>query len=730
MKSTKKHTQNYGKGFSSLKEHWKEDIKAGFGVSLIALPLSLGIALASGFPPMAGLISAIVGGIFVSRFNGSWITIAGPAAGLIVVNLAAVESLGLENALGAILIAGVIIFLFGFLKAGKLGDFFPHSAVHGMLSAIGVIIMVKQFFIAIGRPANGHEFIEIIQEIPVALTEANPHVLFIAFVSLCILIIYPKITFKTIKIIPAPIWVLSIAIPLEFILDFEHEHVIHFFEHDYKVGPKLLVHLPDSLLKGITLPSFEKIGAFAFWASTITIAMVTAIESLLSALAVDSMDPLKRKSELNNDLKALGAGSSISSLFGGLPMISEIVRSSANIASGAKTQWSNFFHGLFLFIFLLFGSSIINHIPLSALAAMLIFTGYRLASPKEFKHVYEIGKSEFIVFLATMIMVLSTDLLLGIFFGILLNLIINIRKGLSFKNLLSVTILAEKNGDVTILKPYGAIGFSNYLSLKKKIFENAASKKIVLDLSKVTFLDHTSIHHIHGIESDRLAEGKEFSIISDEHLSSVSAHPYAEKQANIKAPIHLISARSKDIQNLCMGKDDWEYFDTSLNTSKWEKFYVFNKIRVVSEKHIIKFMITDYPCTIADIELRSAATPGRGENIQMTCVHVGMNIGIIPAFTLEKEQIFDKLVQRIVWQDINFETHPEFSKRYLLKGEDKDAIRAYFNKSLLDYLENNLGYHIESNKKGLLFYVDKKQLTPEEIRNLITFVTGFLHLWK
>lgn len=730
MKSTKKTNSksNYGKGFSSLKEHWRDDLKAGFGVSLLALPLSLGIAMASGFPPIAGLFAAIVGGLIVSRINGSWVTITGPAAGLIVVNLAAVESLGLENALGAIFISGLIIIAFGFLKSGKFGDFFPHSAVHGMLSAIGVIIMVKQFFVAVGVKAEGHEFYEIMGEIPKALMNANPSVVLISIVSLFILIMYPKINLKVIKLVPAPIWVLAVAIPMEFLLDFEHEHVVNFMGSDFNVGPKLLIHLPEKVTDGIVIPKFDKISQGAFWVSVMTISLVTAIESLLSAIAVDSMDPIKRKSDLNQDLKGLGAGASISSAIGGLPMISEIVRSSANIANGAKTQWSNFFHGLFLTIFLFFGGFIIDHIPLAALASMLIFTGFRLASPKEFKHVYEIGKSEFVVFVTTLVMVLVTDLLVGIALGILTNFIINIFKGMSLTSLFKTIITEEQQDDAITLRLQGAIGFSNYLSLKKYVLKHAEKKHLILNMKNVTLLDHSTVHHLHEIERDRSSEGKTFEIIQDKHLVKVSNHSLSEKRANIAAVQKIFSDREIQIQSLA-SKNNWEYYEESFNIGKWERYPTFKKNRVVREHNVIKLEISGYTCTIADIELRAPDTLRSAENNEITALNVDLKMGVIPSFTLEKEELFDKIVSKIVWEDINFDSHPEFSKHYLLKGLDRDAIRAYFNTNLLNYLQKNMGYHIESNKKGLLIYLKNKPLDIHEINTLIAFTEGFLGLW-
>lgn len=739
MKTNKKIniTELYGKGMIALKAHWKQDLQAGFSVSLIALPLCLGIAIASGFPPMAGLISAIVGGVFVSRFNGSWVTIAGPAAGLIVVNLAAVEHLGLENALGAIFIAGLLIVLFGFLKAGKLGDFFPHSAVHGMLAAIGIIIIVKQFFVAIGMSAHGHEFYEIIVEIPVALLHANPDVAIISIISLGILMVHPKINLKIIKAIPAPIWVLAVAIPLEFILDFEHEHMVKFLGVEHKVGPRLLVHLPENIITMVLngdfknifgSPSFTMISTWIFWTSVLTIALVTAIESMLSAIAVDSMDPLKRKSDLNKDLKALGSGTSLSSLMGGLPMISEIVRSSSNIANGAKTQWSNFFHGVFLTIFLFFGTFIINHIPLSALAAMLIFTGYRLASPKEFVHVYEIGKSEFLVFVTTLVMVLMTDLLIGIAIGIALNILLNLTKGLTVSTLFKVNISEEINESTTRITINGAVAFSNYLSLKGILQKNVNQKKIILNLEKTTFLDHSTVHHLHEIEREYISKGIVFEKINDTHLQKETPHSLSELRIREHRSV-MLNERENSLNNLAL-ENQWEYYQESLNISKWEKYPTFINNRVTREHNVLKLEINDYLCTVADIEVRAQNAISTLNTIEMTALHIDLKLGVIPSFSLEKEELFDKLVNKIVWKDIDFKSHPQFSNYYLLKGEDREAIEAFFHTGLLDYLQTNTGYHIESHKKGLLIYKKNKQLSLTEIKELIEFTKGFLNLWK
>lgn len=338
----------YANGFASLKKYWKRDMISGFMVSLIALPLCLGIAVASGVPPMSGLIAAIVGGLLMSRVTGTYVTISGPAAGLIVVNLGAVESLGqgdmlagYKYALAAFVVAGVIQMILGLLKVGKFGDFFPAAAVHGMLAAIGVIIIIKQLFVALDyKPVagNGHGIIGAIMQIPDAFINMNPEIAFIALVSIFILAIHPHINFKPIKMIPAPMWVIICSIPFSHIFDLFHEHNYKLIGQVYELGPTNLVNLPENVMAGIVLPDFGMTFTGVFWMSVISIALVAGLESLLSASAVDTLDPYHRKSNLNRDVSAMGAGSALSSLIGGLPMISEIVRSTANIANGGRTQ--------------------------------------------------------------------------------------------------------------------------------------------------------------------------------------------------------------------------------------------------------------------------------------------------------------------------------------------------------------------------------------------------------
>ena len=526
-------------GFAGLKEHWKSDAISGFLVFLIALPLCLGISMASGFPPVAGIFTAIIGGIVVSFFGGSYVTIKGPAAGLIVIALGAVEELGAGNmldgyhlALAVIVVAGIVQVLFGLLRSGVLSDFFPSAAVHGMLAAIGIIIASKQIHTLFGVKPEGKEIIELIAEIPHSFSTMNPEVAIIGIISLLILFGLPLINHPIVKKIPAPLIVLLIAIPLGRMFDLEHEHTYLFLDHhEYSIGPKFLVTLPENLFAAVAFPDFSQIVSLTSIKYIVMFALVGSLESLLSTKAIDTLDTYKRKSNMDKDLMGVGVGNILSGMIGGLPMISEIVRSSANVNNGGKTIWSNVFHGIFLFVFVAFFPTFIHQIPLSALAAMLIFTGYRLASPKEFYKTYKIGKEQLVIFLITIIMTLATDLLIGIASGIVVKIIMHLLNGLPvkymFKPLFSVTI--DSKGDYIVEVFHSAV-FSNYIQLKKSLDSLPRQKSIVIDFSNTNLIDHTVMDNLHHYKHEYESSGGSFVFDGlDEHIA-LSEHSLAARK--------------------------------------------------------------------------------------------------------------------------------------------------------------------------------------------------------
>ncbi|MBE0437397.1 MAG: SulP family inorganic anion transporter [Methylomicrobium sp.] len=535
-------------GIQGLIENWRSDLPAGFLVFLIALPLCLGIAMASGFPPMAGIISAIVGGVVVSRLNGSFMTINGPAAGLIVVIVDAVQSLGQGDAmagyrytLAAIVMASVLQIVLGLLKAGKLSVFFPISVVHGMLAAIGIIIMAKQLHTLLGVKPEAESLLGAIAEIPHSLTVMNPEVAFIGVSGLLLLAGWAFLKNPALKMIPAPILVVLIGLGLGQYFDLDHVHRYLFLpdaeilpHHEFTVGPAFLVAVPENFWSGFYFPDFSKIAAAEFWMSVVTICLVGSLESLLSAAAVDKLDVYKRNSNLNKDLTAVGIGNLICGLIGGFPMIAEIVRSSANVDNGAKTAWANFFHGLFLLVFVALFPRLIHEIPLASLAALLVYTGFRLASPKEFAKTLAIGWDNFAVFAATIVGVLATDLLIGVAIGIAVKLLIHIARGLKWSHVFSSAYHVHKTNEHTYhIEVSGAAVFSNIIGLKSLAVGLPQRKTVYFDFSESELIDHTVMEFVHHFAEEYNQAGGQCEIVGLEYHRPYSKHFLAARRKMI-----------------------------------------------------------------------------------------------------------------------------------------------------------------------------------------------------
>ena len=525
-------------GAEKLRKFWKKDLLSGFLIFLIALPLSLGIAIGSSFPPMAGIIAAVVGGMIVSIFAGSHLTIVGPAAGLIVVIIHGVDvlgqgdpTLGYTCTLAAIVIAGLFTMLFGFLKSGKLSSFFPGAVVHGMMAAIGLIIITKQIHVLVGVKPSSKEIFDLVKEIPNSFMHMNPKVAFIGAVSLIMLVFIPKIPFSWIKKVPVPMLVVLAGIAFDKMFDLEHEHVYTFFSHDFTIGPKLLVQLPKNLADGIVFPNWSLISTVDFWIVTISIALVLSLESLLSASAIQGIDPEKRKANFDKDLIALGLGTTVSGFLGGLPMISEIVRSSSNVNNGAKSQWANFFHGTFMLLFVVGAPWLLQEIPLSSLAALLCFVGWRLGSPKEFIKIYNIGSDQLIIFSITVLVTMGTDLLIGVGSGILAKIIIHALRGLSPRHIFMTNIdISDRNAEVVNMKIYNAAIFWSIFKVKDNLYECTNAKIINVDLSDCKVVDHSMMEFFDHFKKECDEEGVQFNLTGLEHLTLKSGHMLAARR--------------------------------------------------------------------------------------------------------------------------------------------------------------------------------------------------------
>lgn len=489
----------------------KSDFASGLVVFLVALPLCLGIALASGAPLFSGIISGIIGGIVVGYLSQSHISVSGPAAGLTAIVLSAITDLGSFNAfLLAVLIAGLIQLALGFIKAGSISNFFPTNVIEGMLAGIGVIIILKQIPHAFGYDPDFEGDLSFLQfdgqntfsELFSIINHVQLGSIIIALVSIGILILWNKIEFlKKIKLVPPALVAVLVSILLnEFFIQSGSSLAI-IKEH--------LVSLPvpttlEEFKNIIVTPDFSAISNSKVWIVAITIAIVASIETLLCVEAADRMDVQKRYTDTNVELKAQGIGNVISALLGGLPMTSVVVRTTANNTAGAKSKMSTIIHGVLLLVSVMAISSILNKIPLATLAAVLLLVGYKLANPKTIKHFWEKGKYQFIPFIATFGAVVFTDLLKGVALGMVISFIFvlkgNMKRAYNFRK------EEYHDGDVIHIDLSQEVSFLNKAAIKSTLASVPENSKVIINASDTVYISHDVLDLIKEFKKIRAKE--------------------------------------------------------------------------------------------------------------------------------------------------------------------------------------------------------------------------------
>ncbi len=468
------------------------DLPAASVVFLIALPLCLGIALGSGAPLFSGLIGGIVGGVVIGLLSGSQLSVSGPAAGLTAIVAVAIGKLQIYEAfLLAVVIGGVIQLILGFIKAGVLGDYIPSSVIKGMLAAIGLILILKQLPHLVGYYADfsGDESFEqkdgenTFSELTRSFLRILPIAAFIGFLSILIQIVWDKVLvkkYKSLKLIPSPLIVVLAAVGINELLKINNPAIA--------LGSSHLVNIPiaESLTEFtsfFTFPDFTAWTNIGVWTTALTIAIVASLETLLNIQAADDIDVYKRVTPTNRELKAQGVGNIVSGLIGGLPLTSVIVRTSANVNAGAKTKMSAVMHGCMLLLSVAFIPKILNLIPLSALAGILIFTGYKLATPSIFKEFYKKGVGQFLPFLVTILAILFTDLLIGILIGCVVGLFFVVRS--NFKS--AVFVVNDESRFLFRLRK--DVSFLNKPIIKRKLEEVPEDSSVLIDAARADFID-------------------------------------------------------------------------------------------------------------------------------------------------------------------------------------------------------------------------------------------------
>ena len=705
-----------------------KNIFSGFVVSLIALPLGLGLAMASDAPPIAGVITAIVGGLMVSLLGGSYVTITGPGNGLVGVVLVAVAALGLNGAYAAIICSGALLLILGFLRLGKLADFFPSSAIQGLLAAIGLIILGKQFHIMLGNKITRGSTIEYLLEIPKTLKGVFQYqdngLLYAAaagVLSLAIMVFYSKIRNKYLQLIPAPMWivVISIAFSYYYELVLQQPNPIH---PEYMLSgiPNL-----NQIVADIPTPDFSLLSTGVFWGSVLGLTLISSIESLLSIKAVDKLDPENRRSNVNKDLKALGLATVGSGFLGGLNVVTVIARSSVNVNNGASNRSANFFHATFLVLFIALFSTQLTRIPLPALMAILVFTGYKLASPDVVRNIFSIGKEQLIIFFITFFATLKLGLISGIAIGVIATLIMHIilNKSLTLflRNIVKPNILMYKervdNNYYISVKHFCT--FLNFYKLKKKIEAIPENEDVVVDFSLCEFVDDTVMENLSGYQKSFNKNGGSFEVIGLDMHGSESKHPFALRR--------LIPFRSSGDGNLTkrqinISQLTHEYnlrydYDRQTNNNFLNGFLFFRTKKVDA----IYNRISDDKNSILlfDIVFSEGEFIAK-EVVRSTMMYIRID-DEIPSFTMDKEGFLEKVYAFAGFKDINISEHADFSKHFYLLGEDAEGIKSFFNIDLIKFFEGNPYFHVESNRKSLLIFKKERLSSLKEIKVLYDF---------
>ncbi|MDN3670806.1 SulP family inorganic anion transporter [Echinicola jeungdonensis] len=517
-----------------------KDIPSGIVVFLVALPLCLGIALASGAPLITGLISGIIGGLVIGAISGSGTSVSGPAASLSAVVLVMIQQLGsFDVFLTALVIAGVFQFLIGILKAGVIAEYMPTSIIKGLLSAIGIILIISQLPYALGvemktrlSDYSQNMVDDAPERITTILESFAPGAIILSLISLGFLIFWDKTFLKKFKLLPPSLFVVILCVILNQLFKWIIPSLYLEGQH--------LVHIPktEGLSSILTFPDFSVISDPNIWVSGFTIAIIASIATLINLEATDNLDPHKRRSPPNRELVAQGVGNTIAGLIGGIPITSVIVRSSVNIASGSETKLSTLVHGALLLVSVLFFSGVINLIPLASLAAILLVVGYKLASIALFKQMYRKGWSQFIPYIVTTVAIIFTDVLLGVLIGSAFSIFFLLRS--NYFNPFNIKFTPSPQGEIAHLELSNEVSFLNKAAIKRFLYKLPEKSKMVIDASFSTYVEPDIIEMLRDFQNTYAKEnninlkiiGLKSSYEHDKNLNLEKREIEADKKLN------------------------------------------------------------------------------------------------------------------------------------------------------------------------------------------------------
>ena len=713
---------------TGLRDHWRNDVIAGFSVSLVALPLAIGIAMAGGAPPIAGLVSVLVAGFLATFLRGSHVAINGPGNSLIVIVAAALSTFdgadAFPHVLGAVVVAGGIQIAFGVLRLGKLGDMIPGSVIQGMLAAIGLIIIGKQLHVLMGTTAQSSNAIDAFLELPQSIAAMNPLVAFIGVISLVVLVVHPRIDRKLVHFIPAPLWVALIAIGLDLAVAALLPHVAVF--RQFPIGEALVVQVPADLLGSLMHPDFSRVSSAGFWTVVVTITLVTSIENIVSVKAVDKLDPYRRPSNMDRDLVGMGVSTIASGFLGGLPVLTVIARSSVGLNHGARTGWANFFQAVALLLMIVLLAPVLSLLPLGALAAILVYTGYRLTRPKVIRETLAKGPEYFLVFCATIYATLSWGLLQGIAVGIATEvgaqLVILGFSPRDWTRRVFGTAVESIEDDPLLLRVTGVASFLSIGRMRRALDGIGEASHVIVDFSGALLVDHTMLDYTHerGRRFVRDAEGRVFDVIGLEAHRALSDHPDA---------LHALPLRERGLTKRQERIRDWaaEHEWEFEHRRDWEprelerfRFFAAHSVEYRDAEVRGRLELDDDEVDFALFDLTFDEGGLVPDVYHTTAVRLELPVDL-PDMVLEKEELLDRVLERVGYQDAGMHHFTKMSRKFVVKGFDREALEALMTPELVTFLEGETEYHLEIAGRDLLVFKHLRLASPPEVETMLDF---------
>jgi len=737
-------------GIKGLK-HWRYDLLAGLQVALVSLPLSIGIAIASGAPAVTGLISAIIAGLIFPFLGGAFVTISGPAAGLAPALLAGMLMLGGGDLaagypllLVAICLTGLLQILLAFFKTGRYAIFLPVTVVEAMLAAIGLIIIIKQIPTLMGAilPASETMLLSV-TKLPQALSLIDWPVFLIGAISLFLMFYLNKSRYEWMRKIPPALVVTILGVLLASLFSLE---------------AKYLITMPDKVLDGITMPAFgEVLSRPELWWGVlivvITLTLIDGIESLATIKAVDKIDPFQRKSDPNVTLRSMGISNTLSSIFGGLTIIPGGIKSRTNIDAGGRTLWANFYNAIFLLIFLFVAAEIIAMVPLAAIAAILVYVGWKLCEYKVFTKTYAIGRDQLIIFIITVVAILGTDLLVGILVGIAAEVLMLLylltpsfryvlTGRLSFKRsccllwgnlrvMFKTPILKIKELEKQGVRHYeitlSSLVCFNLLPLDKILASLPPKEGVTLIITESgRIIDHTAIEYLHQFEEECVRDGRLFELVGVENFVKFTGHALAARMQDTALVKEQVERTEREEEMARLSEHYNLSFQSAATSTLNEQNFVY--LRRGADKQESSIMSGEFSgCTVRLFDYSHTAAPDYYTKHWHTIITSHCLVASnqkIPDMVITPGHYLERYL--VEYNEVDLSYDEGFTDKYRCFGKEGDDPLSFISAELIQFLKRHDGFYLEISKGVMLAFRKVKGLeNTDDISLLFSLVKIF-----